>query len=415
MKIFFTRVIVFIVLIFSVSNATDKTAQKVTLQLQWLGQFQFAGYYMAKQKGFYNECNLEVDILPYKLNLDVVDSVLTGEATYATGRSSIAIDYANGKDIVAVAAIFQSSPIMLLVRDDGEINLPEDVRGKRIMMTEEITSTISIIAMLRSVGIKHGDYIVKKHSFDPFSLERNETDAIVSYISNEPYQLDEKNVSYKILYPKDYGFDFYSDILFTSSSEVKNHPQRVSNFKKASLRGWEYAFNHIEESAEYIYKYENPQNKSLKSLIYEANVLKKLAFQYGSKLGEIKKERLNKIEQMYRLMGFIHGKDNSLKNFQENKISLSDKEKKWLSQHNVINVGIDPHYPPISFINSDGKYAGVNYNYLKLIEQKLGIHFNILKDKLYSSKNKDIDIFSISHRVLDVYNIPKYNNYQNGT
>jgi signal transduction histidine kinase/ABC-type nitrate/sulfonate/bicarbonate transport system substrate-binding protein len=409
MKVDFLKTAVLLMLI--IINIDAKELEKVSLQLQWLGQFQFAGYYMAKEKGFYKEQGLDVDILPYEMNMDVVQSVLDKRATYATGRSSLVIDCADGKDVVAVAAIFQSSPMVLLVRDDGVIKSPEDLKNRRIMMTNDAASSAAFQAMLRSVGIKDNQYNVIEHSFDPFSLERNETDAISSYLSNEPYQLQEKNYPYKIIYPKDYGFDFYSDILFTRASELQNNPLRVAKFREASLRGWRYAFDHIQESAMYIYKHHNPQHKSLKSLIFEGRVLKKLAYQDGIELGHIDKDRLKRIEQIYRLIGLIKGKSKALRYYQDNDAILSEKENLWLKEHTHISVGVDPHWPPISFINERGKYIGVNANYLKLMSQKLGVQFEINRDRLYSLDDNVTDFFSISHRALLDKNMDKYNSY----
>ena len=82
----------------------------------------------------------------------------------------------------------------------------------------------------------------QKHSFSVDDLIAGKTDAIAAYISNEPFQMQNTGVDYTIFAPKDYGFDFYSDILFTSQNLYKENPQLVDRFQQASLRGWEYAF-----------------------------------------------------------------------------------------------------------------------------------------------------------------------------
>ena len=97
--------IIFIFLLF-ISYSYSKDLKKVTLQLQWLNQFQFAGYYVAKEKGYYKYNELEVEILPYKNDVDILRNVLTQEATFATGRTSLLIHKNNGYPVVALAAIF---------------------------------------------------------------------------------------------------------------------------------------------------------------------------------------------------------------------------------------------------------------------------------------------------------------------
>ena len=88
---------------------TAKELEKVSLQLQWLNQFQFAGYYMAKEKGFYKEAGLDVKIDNYKIGDDVAQIVTSGQSQYGIGRSSLVIDSSEGKSIRLVAAVFQSS------------------------------------------------------------------------------------------------------------------------------------------------------------------------------------------------------------------------------------------------------------------------------------------------------------------
>ena len=82
-------------------------------------------------------------------------------------------------------------------------------------------------------------------------------------MSNEPFQLKNEGVDYTIFSPKDHGFDFYSDILFTSQQLYKDNPQLVARFNRASLRGWEYAFAHIDEvGRDHIGAIQHPEPQS---------------------------------------------------------------------------------------------------------------------------------------------------------
>lgn len=78
---------------------------------------------------------------------------------------------------------------------------------------------------------------------------------------------------------------------------------------------------------------------------------------------------------------------------------LSDEEKQWLQEHPVIKVGSDPNWAPFEFRNKEGKYQGLNIQYLKLIEEKLGIRFeynqnNSWQEIVQLAYSKDIDILS---------------------
>ena len=79
-------------------------------------------------------------------------------------------------------------------------------------------------------------------------------------------------------FPKNFGFNFYEDLLFTSKDFASRNPKLVKDFYNATMKGWKYAFDNIEETAQIIYEKYNTQNKSLKALIFEANEMKKLVY-----------------------------------------------------------------------------------------------------------------------------------------
>ena len=235
-----------------VTSLYANSNQKITLYLDWLHQFQFAGYYVAKEKGYYNNFGLDVNIEEFNSNSNIVKDVMEKEATYGVGKSSLIIDKFNGNDLVLLSTIYQTSPLVLISLKDSNIQTPKDLKNKKIMITDDAVSSAAINSMIISQGVKLDDITVQKHSFDINDLINKKTDAMACFLSNEPYLLDKKNIEYNILNPNNYNFDFYEGILYTSQKELINNPLRVQNFNKASLKGWEYAFNNIEESVNLI-------------------------------------------------------------------------------------------------------------------------------------------------------------------
>ncbi len=293
---------------YSNSSVDNKQLEKISLQLQWLDQFQFAGYYIAKEKGFYKDVGLDVEIKKFNYDIVPVNEVVNKNATYGMGRSSLIINKSDGANIKILASIFQSSPIVLLATKESGIKTINDFIGKRVMTTKDTATTVSPRAMVNKKGVYKKDIIKLEHSFNIDDLINNKTDLMVSYISNEPYQLDKKGIEYTIFDPKDYGFDFYSDILFTSDDELFYHKDRANNFTQASIQGWEYAFENIEETVELILKKYNSQNKTKEALIYEANKLKELAYYKNSELGHIELNKMQRIYDIYNVMGFVNHK-----------------------------------------------------------------------------------------------------------
>jgi signal transduction histidine kinase len=289
-------------------------AQKVVLQLDWLNQFQFAGYYVAKEMGYYKDVGIDVEIKEFNNQIDLSTVVEKGGADFAVGRSSLLIDKINDKDVVALGAILQEDPLMLLVRGDSNISSLRDLKNKRIMLTDDAKGTASIMAMLSSSGITQKDIEIVPHSFNLDDLIKGKVDAAASYISNEPIVMEDKGIGYKIFHPKDYGFQFYSDILFTSSDFIKKNPKLTREFYEASIKGWKYAFENISHTSEIIYKHHNTQHKTLIQLIKEGEILKRLAYSKNGTIGYLDIARLNDIVKVYKVLG-LASKDVDLDTF----------------------------------------------------------------------------------------------------
>ena len=313
--------------------------KKITLQLNWLNQFQFAGYYMAKEKGFYKDVNLDVKIKESNSNTDVVKEIETKNADFAVGRSSLIIEKINGKDIVALCAIYQKSPLILLVKKDSNINSVKDLRNKKIMITPDARYSAPVLAMLSANELTINDFRIQKHSFDINDLINRKTDAMASYISNEPILLNEKGIEYTIFNPKDFGFDLYSDILFSSSEYIKNNPKITKDFYEASLKGWKYAFENLAETAEIIYSKYNTQNKTFTHLVKEGEVLKKLAYTGNNELGDFNDNKLKNIANVFKLFGLVN-KDLDLKEFiyKENKPKIINLEISKQEKNIIITI-----------------------------------------------------------------------------
>lgn len=376
--------------------------EKVSVKLQWADQFQFAGYYIAKEKGFYRDAGLDVTLQKFDPKKLSIDEVMEGRSTYGIGRSSLLIDRMKGKKVVALAAIFQSSPFILLSKKSLDIQTPRDLIGKRIMMTQDFQDTISVRAMLNSQDVRMESLKLLEHSYNPLDIANGKTDVMACYISNEPYVLKEKGIETNLISPEAYGFDFYSDILFTSEDEVRNHPKRLRAFVDATLKGWEYAFEHIPETAQIIRERYNSQNKSLESLIYEGKVLKNLAYRGNQPLGAITVEKFRRISDIYRVMG-IPQNEKRLEGFIYDdsgfqRVPLSVDEHTFIHTH-VIRYTSTFAWPPFNFHSPEqqDELQGITADFWKLISQRTGMQVQFLPSSTWggvldSIKTKTADV-----------------------
>ena len=223
------------------ANALDP----VTLQLKWTHAFQFAGYYAAKEQGYYREAGLDVRINEALPGNDPVKTVLEGKAEFGVGTSALLLERKAGKPLVALAVIFQHSPYVLIARQhQSSAQTIHDLIGKRVMLEPQADE---ILAYLKQEGIPLDRIKQLRHSYDHQDLINGKTDAIAAYITNQPYYLDRAHFPYQIYTPRSAGIDFYGDNLFTTERELRANPERVKAFRSASLRGWQYAMKNQEE------------------------------------------------------------------------------------------------------------------------------------------------------------------------
>lgn len=298
----------FIILLCLVSTLFSNTSDEyISVQLSWLHQFQSAGFYIALEKGFYKEVGLNVEIKEFTQNTHTVEDVVTQKSHYGVGKSSLIIDRANAKPVIALMALFQSSP-SVLISTEPSIKKVEDLKHKMLMVTLDEVTAIPITGMLLSQGVGKDDFFRQPHSFKLEDLINGNADAMACYISNEPFLLNERHIPYTLFNPSEYGFDFYGDILFTSEAEIEHHPQRVKKFYEATKKGWEWSFSNIKETADIIFSKYNTQNKSYASLVYEGTILKELAYKNNKSFGIIETQKVEEIAMLYKLSGFLKNK-----------------------------------------------------------------------------------------------------------
>ncbi|MBE0513476.1 ABC transporter substrate-binding protein, partial [Sulfurimonas sp.] len=384
-------------LLFTSMHASQNSLQKVSLQLQWLDQFQFAGYYMAKEKGFYKDAGFDVEIKKFSYETDLIGDVLSGKTTYGIGRSSLVWHYAQGREISLLSAAFQSSPLTLIALESSKIKSIKDFASRNAMTTENAVEIASVYAMINAAKVDKNSITFKKHTFDLEELIDGRVDLYTGYVSNEPFTLKKRGIPYRLFSPKERGFDFYSDILFTSQEEARKNPVKVESFKKASIKGWEYAFRNIDEAVDIIYKKYNPTNKTKDALIFEANELKKLAYTESVPLGSIKKSKIERIVDIYRVTGLVESDvdiDKLIFNAKDG--FLTKEERDYLRNKQEIKVCAITSMLPFSGIEHED-FIGVSADILNLTKENINVEYKYVKSSSYKEalqkiSNNECDI-----------------------
>lgn len=302
-KIFFCLVL--IIPLYAPSSFAVPSSQQdiITLQLRWYHQFQFAGYYAAIEKGFYREEGLEVKLRHGDPQHQPVSEVLSGEAQYAVGNSEVLFRRLQGEPLIALASIFQHSPSVLITLKSSNIRSVHDLIGKKVMFANK-NEDADLLTMLLNEGVALSQLDIIPSSYQLDDLISGKVDAFNSYSTNEPYFLKQLNIEYNIIDPVSYSVDFYSDIFFTSESELRNNPKRVEAMLRATLKGWHYAMEHPEEIIELLKtKYE--VEKSRDHLRFEAEEMRKLIFPKLIQIGHMNPERWQHMAETFIKAGLV--------------------------------------------------------------------------------------------------------------
>lgn len=238
------------------SSGSDEKLTPVTLQLKWVPQAQFAGYFVALEKGFYKEEGLDVTIAPG--GPDIVP-----EQQVANGVAQIGVDWVasllphqeQGMPLVEIAQIYQKSGLLLVSKKEKGINSPADLKGKKVgnwMGGNEF----EILALFDKYKLdKNKDLNFIKQAFTMDQFLTGELDAASAMTYNEYQVVLESGVKesdLNVIDMNDEGVAMLEDNLFANSDWLKGNKEVAAKFVKASIKGWQYAIEHPEEAVDII-------------------------------------------------------------------------------------------------------------------------------------------------------------------
>ncbi|MBU2870640.1 ABC transporter substrate-binding protein [Colwellia sp. E2M01] len=258
---------------------------------------------MAKEKGFYTDEGFDVEIRERNPKTLPFDDVNSGNADYGIADSSVVLERLKGSPIVIASTVFQESPLVFISLKEKNITSVYDLASKRIMF-QRSSDDAALIAMIMLAGIDETQYTLIPHSFDDRAVEQQNVDVVSAYKTNQVLKYKELNIALNVLDPSSYGIDFYGDLIFTTETNVKKQPERVKAFVRASLKGWQYALDHPEETVDLILKKYNPQSDRKQLLLEAAGTKNSIKLNYVP-LGTMHEQRFNRIASIYKDLGLV--------------------------------------------------------------------------------------------------------------
>ena len=245
----------------SLLAGTAHAADKVTLQLKWVTQAQFAGYYVAKAKNYYKEADLDVTI-----NAGGPD--VAPPQVLAGGGADVIIDWMpsalasreKGVPLVNISQPFKKSGLEITCRADTGIKAPADLKGKTIGVWF-FGNEYPFLSWMSKLGFKTdgspGGVKMLKQGFNVDPLIQKQADCISTMTYNEYWQVIDagyKPSQLVVFKYDDQGVGTLEDGLWVLEGKLKDPAfvAKMAKFVQASMKGWEYARQHPDEATKIV-------------------------------------------------------------------------------------------------------------------------------------------------------------------
>jgi len=288
------------VLALALASSTAMAAEKVTLQLKWVTQAQFAGYYVAKDKGFYSDAGLDVTINPGGPDV-APPQVIAG------GAADVVIDWMpsalasreKGVALVNIAQPFKRSGMMLTCRKDSGIKSPKDFPG-RTLGVWFYGNEYPFLSWMSKLGIptdgSAGGVKVLKQGFNVDPILQKQADCVSTMTYNEYWQIIDAGLSpdeLVVFKYEDQGVSTLEDGLYVLEKNLKNPAfiDKMARFVKASMKGWAWARDNQKAAAMIVLENDSTGAQTEKHQIRMMGEINKLTAGSDGKLDPAAYER----------------------------------------------------------------------------------------------------------------------------
>ena len=274
------------------TKGNDGKLDKINLQLKWLPQSQFMGYYVAAAKGYYKDEGIDINILPGGSDIIPEQNVYNGVADIGvTWVSSLMTYQTQGYELQEVAQMFQKSGLLVASKKDAGIKSPQDLAGKKVANWFG-GNEYEVLALLSKYKLdKNKDLNLVQQDFTMDQLKEGSVDAASAMTYNEFGLLLESGISkddLNVINMNDEGVAMMEDCLFVNSEWASKNEDLMVRFLRASIKGWKDAVTDPEAAGKTVYDVD--KSVSLEHQVYMAKEVAKLASPEGfdsSKIGQI--------------------------------------------------------------------------------------------------------------------------------
>lgn len=281
--------------------------QKFTYTTNWYAQAEHGGFYQALATGLYRNAGLDVTIRMGGPQVNIMQLMAAGQTDCVMGYDVQTIKgWEQGIQAVTVAAAFQKDP-QVLIGHPGVVDKMEDLKGKTILISSAANTTYW--PWLRTTyGLSDSQARPYTFNIQPFIADKNVVQQ--GYLSSEPYAI-EKEAKFKptVFLLSDHGWPPYSTTIVCMEKTVRERPQAVAAFVKASMEGWKSYLKGDPSPANALIKKDNP-NMTDDKIAHGIRMLNETGMVFGGDaaklgVGVITDERMKKTYDMLVQMKLV--------------------------------------------------------------------------------------------------------------
>ena len=236
---------------------------KISVALDWLPYAMHSGLYVAKERGYFVDEGLDVDIHAPADAATILQTVAQGRDNFGLNyEPDVLLARSEGLPVVSVAALTQHSLAALMTLEESGLKRPRDLKGKSIGHSGVPLERLLYDAILKNDGVAKGieDVQFTNVGYDALTgLLAGQLDAASVYYTNQPVIAENQGRKVNIMKVTDYGVpDYYDLVIVTNEDMIKNNPEIVERFLRAVIKGYKEAVANPQEAIQ-LMKQSNPE------------------------------------------------------------------------------------------------------------------------------------------------------------